>query len=299
MKFPIRLGKFKRTRMLAGASGLLLALTLVAASITPVSAVPPMGHQFWGTVSIDSVPAPEGTEVVARIAGVAENFTTAVDANHTYGWSSTFKVKGDDPETPEKEGGNNGDTIEFYVAGTWATNFTFESGDHDELNLSVEVITNAILEGHVSFAGKGSAPCGTWIEPFNVWLFEAGKLSTVLWTGDATTDNTGVFTIAGLTPGTYDIGIKNCTALSELEVGVALTAGNTTVVDFGMTRDGDCNNDDWITGADRSLLYSGWGKSEGQAGYNILYDLNRDGSLDGLDRSLMYVCWGQHGDLVS
>jgi len=377
VKFPIRLGKFKRTRMLAGASGLLLALTLVVASITPVSAVPPMGHQFWGTVSIDSVPAPEGTEVVARIAGVAENFTTAVDANHTYGWSSTFKVKADDPDTTEKEGGNDGDTIDFYVAGTWATNFTFKSGEYNVLNLTVPgynltvnvtpvgggnvtvngvtpssypntttwacgknvtlnaaaasgyifvnwsgnlsgsttptnitmdsdknvtahfaLITGLILEGHVSFAERGSAPCGTWIEPFNVMLFEPGNLSHMLWTGNATTNNTGVFNITGLNPGTYDIGIKNWTCLSELVTGVTLTADNTTVVYFGTTREGDSNNDDWITGADRSLLYSGWGKSQGEAGYNILYDFNRDGSLTGADRSLMYSNWAQSGDLV-
>ena len=298
MKFPIRLGKFKNTKILAGASGLLLALTLVAAFITPVSAVPQMPHQFYGTVSIDSAPAPEGTEVVARIANVTENFTTAVAANHTYGWSPEFYVLGDDPDTPEKEGGNNGDTIEFYVAGTWATNFTFSPGGHNELNLSVEVITNATLEGHVTFPERGAAPNSRWIEDLVVRFFQGG--SEMAWSPiNATTNNTGVFNITGLNPGTYNVSIKNWTCLSELEVGVALTADNTTVVDFGTTREGDCDNNDIITGADRSLLYSGWGKSEGQAGYNILYDFNRDGSLGGLDRSLMYSNWAQHGDLVS
>jgi len=299
VKFPIRLGKFKSDKMLAGALGLLLALTLVVAFVAPVSAVPQLAHQFYGTVSIGSVPAPEGTEVVARIAGVTENFTTAVDANHTYGYDPTFYyVLGDDPETPEKEGGNDGDTIEFYVAGTWATNFTFSPGGHNELNLSVEVITNATLEGHVTFPERGAAPNSRWIEDLVVRFFQGG--SEMAWSPiNATTNNTGVFNITGLNPGTYNVSIKNWTCLSELEVGVALTADNTTVVDFGTTREGDCDNNDIITGADRSLLYSGWGKSEGQAGYNILYDFNRDGSLGGLDRSLMYSNWAQHGDLVS
>ena len=298
MKFPIRLGKFKSTRILAGASGLLLALTLVVAFVSPVSAVPQQPHKFWGTVSIDSVPAPEGTEVVARIANVTQNFTTAVDANHTYGYDPIFHVKGDDPETPEKEGGNNGDTIEFYVAGTWATNFTFSPGSYNELNLSVEVIANATLEGHVSFAERGSAPGGTWIEPFNVMLFEAGNLSHMLWTGNATTNSTGVFNITGLTPGTYDIGIKNWTCLSEVNTSVTLTVGNTTAADFGTTREGDSDNDDWITGADRNLLYTGWGTQQGDAGWNAHCDFNRDGWLTGADRNLMYTYWAQHGDLV-
>jgi len=158
------------------------------------------------------------------------------------------------------------------------------------------VVALATLEGHVSFPGRGSNNT-KWAEPFNVTLFQTGNLSHVLWAGNATTNNTGVFTIAGLTPGTYDIGIKNWTCLSEVNTSVTLSAGSTTVADFGTTREGDSNNDDSITGADRSLLYSGWSKSQGQGGYNVHYDFNRDGSLGGPDRSLMYFNWAQHGDL--
>jgi len=257
-----------------------------------------MPHQFWGTVSIDSVPAPEGTEVMARIANVTQNFTTAVAANHTYGWSPTFYVLGDDPNTTEKEGGNNGDTIDFYVAGTWATNFTFKSGSHNELNLSVGVITYAALEGHVSFAERGSAPCGTWIEPFNVTLFEPGNLSHVLWTGNATTNNTGVFTVSGLTPGTYDIGIKNWTCLSEVNTSVTLTASNTTVADFGTTREGDSDNNDHINILDASFLVGAFGSSQGGPGWNAHCDFNRDENINILDASALAGNFGQHGDLV-
>jgi len=119
----------------------------------------------------------------------------------------------------------------------------------------------------------------------------------VLWTTNATTNNTGVFTITGLTPGTYDIGIKNWTCLSELVTNVTLSAGVTTVVDFGYTREGDSNNDDWITGADRTILYTGWGSQSPNPGYNWKADFNRDGWLTGADRTFMYTYWGQHGDL--
>jgi len=297
MKLPIRLEKFKSTKMLAGALGLLLALTLVVAFIAPVSALPQLPHRFWGTVYVGSAPAAEGTKVVARIAGVAENFTATVDANHHYGWSPEFYVKGDDPATPKKEGGNAGDTIEFYVAGTWATNFTFNVGGGDELNLTV-VSINATLQGHVAFPGRDPAPCGTWVESFVVRFFRDGNETG--WSPiNATTNNTGVFTITGLTPGTYDISIKNWTCLSELVSNQTLIAGNTTVVDFGTTREGDCDNNDWITGADRNLLYTGWGTHEGVIGWDPDCDLNRDGWLTGADRNLMYTYWGQHGDLVS
>ena len=166
----------------------------------------------------------------------------------------------------------------------------------DYLPLIMELAT---LEGHVSFTGRGTAPNDKWIEDFVVKGFEHNNLTQVLWTANAITNNTGVFTIEGVTLGTYDVSIKNWTCLSEVVTGVTLTAGNTTVVDFGTTREGDSNNDDIITGADRSLLYSGWNKSEGEGGYNGHYDFNRDGSLTGADRSLMYAYWAQHGDLVS
>jgi len=297
VKFPIRLGKFKSDKILAGASGLLLALTLVVAFVSPVSAVPQPSHQFFGTVSIDSVLAPEGTAVVARIANVTQNFTTAVAANHTYGWSPTFYVLGDDPDTTEKEGGNDGDTIEFYVAGTWATNFTFKSGEYNVLNLSVVVITNATLEGHVSFAERGSAPCGTWIEPFNVMLFEPGNLSHMLWTGNATTNSTGVFNITGLTPGTYDIGIKNCTALSELATNVTLSAGMTTVVNFGTTREGDSTGDDVVTILDFSILAGAFGSVPGDGNWNPNCDFDRDNAVTILDFSLLAGNFLQAGPL--
>ena len=152
------------------------------------------------------------------------------------------------------------------------------------------------LEGHVSFSGRGAAPNDKWIEPFEVKGFESGNLSHVLWTTNATTNNTGVFTITGLTPGTYDIAIKNWTCLSEKVAGVMLSAGNTTVVDFGTTREGDSNGDDWITGADREVLYTDWGKTVPPGTWHA--DFNRDGWLTGADREVMYTCWSQHGDLI-
>ena len=79
---------------------------------------------------------------------------------------------------------------------------------------------------------------------FYLKLVEAGNLDNVTWTGTAITNTTGVFTITRLIPGTYDIGIKNWTCLSEVNTSVTLTADNTTVADFGTTREGDIDNND-------------------------------------------------------
>ena len=115
---------------------------------------------------------------------------------------------------------------------------------------------------------------------------------------NVTTNSSGYFNITGIDPGTYNVSIKNWTCLSEVVSNVNLTAGNTTVVNFGTTREGDANNDDYITGADRSILYTGWGSQAPNPGYNAHADFNRDGFLTGADRSFMYTYWGQHGDLI-
>jgi len=215
----------------------------------------------------------------------------------------TYKVYFGTDENPPLVSDNQTETS-YSPSLEYGTKYYWRVVARDEHGIATEgpvwqfTTVGATLEGQINFSGRGSPPCGTWIEDFVVRGFEPGNLTNELWTENATTNASGVFIINGITPGTYDIGIKNWTCLSELNTSVTLNAGETTVVNFGMTREGDSNNDDIITGADRSLLYSGWGKSQGEAGYDIHYDFNRDGSLGGPDRSLMYANWGQHGDLV-
>lgn len=156
----------------------------------------------------------------------------------------------------------------------------------------------ATLEGHVSFPGRGTPPDNRWIEPFEVKLFEPGNLDNVLWEGAATTNDTGVFTITDLTPGAYDIGIKNWTGLSELETGVVLPGGGGAYVDFGTTREGDANNDDYVNILDASALNHAFGSSEGDPNWNPHCDFNRDGVINILDASILASNYGQRGDLV-
>jgi len=158
------------------------------------------------------------------------------------------------------------------------------------------VVTGATLEGHVSFTGRGTAPDSRWIEPFNVTLFEAGNFSNVLWTGNATTNNTGVFNVTGLAPGTYDIGIKNWTCLSEVNTSVTLTIGNTTVVDFGTTREGDIDNSDWVYLGDLSAFCTAWNTKPGDGPWNADADLDRNDWVYLGDLSLFCTNWDQKGD---
>jgi len=180
--------------------------------------------------------------------------------------------------------------------GNYTANITITAPEANNSPQLVPVVlhirTTGILKGQVNFIGRGDPGSDKWIEPFVVKLFEPGNLDNVLWTGNATTDNTGVFTIEDIVAATYDIGIKNWTSLSVLKTNVTLTAGVITPVAFGAIRQGDCkNDDDKVTLADRILMYNLWGTSDFRG------DLKRDGSVGLPDRILMYSYWNQQGDL--
>lgn len=81
------------------------------------------------------------------------------------------------------------------------------------------------------------------------------------------TDAAGDFTITGIVPGTYDVGIKNAGSLSNLAEDQVFTEGNTTDIDFGAIRMGDLNNDDADTVADRTVMYLWWGLPGDCVGY--------------------------------
>jgi hypothetical protein len=143
---------------------------------------------------------------------------------------------------------------------------------------------NATLEGHISYISRGTAGDPRWAQPFTVRCFEEGNLNNEQWSQNATTDNNGVFTIIGLAPGTYDIGIVNFTCLSELNTSVTLTNNITNVVDFGTTREGDSNGNDAVTGMDFSILAGVFNTAP--AG-NPNCDFNRDNAVTGMDFSLL------------
>jgi methionine-rich copper-binding protein CopC len=123
----------------AGASGLLLALILIFAFAGPALAVPAQPHQFYGQVTVGGAPAPQGIEVVAKIGGV-QYASTVTDDQGRYGYNPVFYVPADDPDTPTKDGGRNGDTVEFYVVGVLAGSSPFEIGGVTKLDLAITAL---------------------------------------------------------------------------------------------------------------------------------------------------------------
>ncbi|NIS81747.1 MAG: tandem-95 repeat protein, partial [Anaerolineales bacterium] len=122
------LKKFNMTLIL---SALLIALTSTAALAAP----PPLPSSFYGTVQLSGADVPPGTIISAWIGDVEYVSTVGfLDGDRSV---FVLDVPGDDPDTPGIEGGVDGDSIVFQVAGFNADQTAiWEGGTHVELNLT-------------------------------------------------------------------------------------------------------------------------------------------------------------------
>ncbi len=194
-----------------------IAITILSLGIA--SALPQMPHQFYGTVMIDGLPAPDGMWVdIYQYRADGSFYTTyyTQTSEGMYGWDPIFTVPSDDPDTSEIEGAVNGDILEFYVDLTiYATSWVFESGAVTEINLdvstalyelqlyegwnligipfipedtSIEVILYNIMD-YVYSVKSYDAETGWWYtyspgRPSNLWDIEDGKGYWIQMTAD-------------------------------------------------------------------------------------------------------------------
>lgn len=111
----------------------LLIITIAVGQV--LASPPPLPSSFYGTITINGENVAPGVSVSAWINGVKviNEDTLLYKETSVY----AIDVPGDDPSTPEIEGGVNGDEVVFYIGtqradqtGTWL------SGANQELNLS-------------------------------------------------------------------------------------------------------------------------------------------------------------------
>jgi phosphodiesterase/alkaline phosphatase D-like protein len=132
----------------------------------PVMAVPQIPMQFYGEVLIGGESASDGIVVEAKIDGTAYSNTTTKSGK--YGYDPVFTVPGDDPDTPAKEGGVDGDLIAFHVGGTvCATAWFRQEPEGVELLLEVAelpapVVAVASPNGGETWAGESERAI-TWV----------------------------------------------------------------------------------------------------------------------------------------
>jgi hypothetical protein len=157
------------------------------------------------------------------------------------------------------------------------------------------VITNeAILYGSVTLQGRPSPPDPRWNTSLTVSLTVPGEGSP-RYTFTPTTDVSGHFTLSNIQPDTYEVRVKNSHTLQN-RVTVTLAGGN-NVIDLGTLREGDANNDNFVTLLDFSILASTFGKCQGTTGYDDRADFNEDQCVSLLDFSLLASNFGQAGQM--
>lgn len=94
-----------------------LSLTLVLLVIPAMAVLagpPALPSNFYGTVRLNGANAPTGAYVSARVKGV-ECGRSSITQDPDYGTVYTLNALSDDPETPEVDGGQVGDTVTFVL----------------------------------------------------------------------------------------------------------------------------------------------------------------------------------------
>ena len=124
----------------------LIAVVFTLFLSTLVTALPEKPNQFYGTVTINGQPAPDGSIVTAKINGA--EVASTVTKNGKYGYEPIFYISDTDPPS------RSGATINFFVNGIDSgKSASFCNGCVDRLDLSV---TQQTTGGNAGGGGGGS-----------------------------------------------------------------------------------------------------------------------------------------------
>lgn len=125
------------------------AVTLLL--VSTVLAAPGAPNKFYGSVTVNGNPAPDGTTVEAKME-IGDLKTVAVTntINGKYGYESLFYIE--DPDNNRE-----GKTIYFYVSGVEAAQAIFTNGISTRLDLSVTIESPP--------QGNGGTPGGGYTPP--------------------------------------------------------------------------------------------------------------------------------------
>jgi hypothetical protein len=154
----------------------------------------------------------------------------------------------------------------------------------------------ASLPIRISLQGRPAAPNAQWATPLTVQFFTPGN-TTAAYTYSVTTDNTGNtnMSLTGLVPGNYDVRVKNIRSLARKVNNVAIVSGANPLLNMGLLREGDTNNDNVVNLTDFSLLSATFGKCTGALGFDDRADYNRDTCVTIADFSLLSSNYGVTG----
>ena len=121
---------------------------------------------------------------------------------------------------------------------------------------------------------------------------------TGLLTPDASQRGLGDYSVTGVLPGTYDIGIKSRGGLRVVIKNITVGAGAVTLPQV-LLRSADANNDNSVDATDFGLFVGAYNTfaSVPGSGYDPAADFNYDGSVDATDFGLLVGEYNSMGDL--
>jgi len=137
---------------------------LVAVLVCPLaSAAPGIPHQFYGSVYINNTPAPDYTVIKAIIDG--DEYST-ITKNGLYGQKPApiFYI-------PDPDGNREGKTIQFYIGGRSAGNYTFKNAGYTELNFSITTYCGDTYCLGDETCSSCPEDCGTCTNPPQVIIY--------------------------------------------------------------------------------------------------------------------------------
>jgi len=119
------------------------AVGLAAPSYSGVPKGPPvLPGAFWGTATVGGSSLSAGTSITVWISDTQVAQTTSLINGSASVYS--LDIPGDDPDTPEREGGNTGEVVRFKIGPVWANESgTWESGSVVNLNLTADSLASA------------------------------------------------------------------------------------------------------------------------------------------------------------
>ncbi|MCL4535019.1 MAG: S8 family serine peptidase [Bacteroidetes bacterium] len=153
------------------------------------------------------------------------------------------------------------------------------------------------IGGHVGLQGRPAPPSSQWVITATLGIYPPGGAApSSVYT--PTTDASGNFTVTtGITytnsaPGMYDVRVKGINTLARRLLNQPMTSTH-RLLDFGTLKEGDADGDNYVNITDFSVLRSGFGLCQGNAGYDPRTDFNQDGCTTILDFSLLRTNFGQ------
>ncbi|MCC6457395.1 MAG: DUF4082 domain-containing protein [Caldilineaceae bacterium] len=151
----------------------------------------------------------------------------------------------------------------------------------------------ATLNGSLTLQGR--ADHAALAGDVTVALYAVGEAATPLATYTPVVNSDGSFSIAGITPGTYQVAVKHAQYLQRVQTLTLNTGSNTAA--FGELLAGDAFNDNFIDALDVTGLAVAYNTQLGDGAYNAAADFNDDQVIDALDLTWLALNYNVAGEM--